>query len=130
MMIRRLAAKLGHHKKVLYLVPFVTIAREKSTALRKLFKDTGITISCFAGDMPKKHHAFEEADVAVATFEQGIFLINNLLSDKKLGKIGTIIIDEIHLVADNKRGAPLEAVLATVAYLKKTLQLDIQMIGM
>ena len=130
-MIRRLAANnSSNHKKVLYLVPFVTLARERSKAFRRIFKDTGMSIACFAGDTPRSNVSFEEADIAIATFELGIFFLGKLQTNKELGNIGTIVVDEIHMVHDRSRGGTLEAALSNVRLHQEELHVDIQIIGM
>ncbi|XP_026462866.1 LOW QUALITY PROTEIN: DNA polymerase theta-like [Ctenocephalides felis] len=121
---------LERHKKVLVILPFVSIVREKMFYFQDILGSSGIRVSGFMGS-----HApaggFQATHVAVCTIEKANSIINRALSDESLGDIGAIIIDELHLVGDPDRGYILELLLTKVRYIcEKDKSLKMQLIGM
>lgn len=62
-------------KKVIIILPFVSISHEKVNALKKVLQYTGITIESFAGSLSPPG-GFARVDAAVCTIEKANNLIN------------------------------------------------------
>ncbi|ESO92507.1 hypothetical protein LOTGIDRAFT_120568 [Lottia gigantea] len=109
---------LENKRKALFILPFVSVAREKMFSLQKLYQDAGIRVSGFMGSY-NPPGGFSNIDVAVCTIEKGNSLINRLLQEDRLKELGTIVIDELHMVGDSGRGYLLELLLTKICYVAK-----------
>lgn len=91
-----------------YLVPYRALAAEMYESFTKEMRDAGIeaTVRIATGDHTDPIHP-EETDVLVATYERFAPMLR--LPDLHLGRV---VVDEIHLVADETRGPTLEGLLA------------------
>ncbi|XP_052808033.1 DNA polymerase theta-like [Mya arenaria] len=128
---------LETRKKAIFILPFVSVTREKMFYLQELYQDAGIRVGGFMG-----HHSpaggFSNVDVAVCTIEKGNSLINRLLEENKLHQLGILVVDELHLIGDAHRGYLLELLLTKVTYMcsraSNTEQgaedLNVQLVGM
>ena len=116
-------------KKVLYVVPYVSMVREvgdrlaslfdglKATAARtKGFQRDGLRVQAFHGrerGAPDAH-----ADVYVCTIEKAAAVFNALIAAGTLGSLGLVVADEVHMLGD-ERGAQLEALLTRCRHLRR-----------
>lgn len=88
-------------KKVLFILPYISIVNEKVEAFKKMLsevKEPHINIFGFSG-----HHFrsnFENASIAVCTIEKANVIVNTLIKSNDISKISTIVIDEMHLIGD------------------------------
>lgn len=73
---------------------------------------------------------FESIDLAVCTIEKANSIVNRLLEQNKLSEIGTIVIDEVHLISDSSRGYILELLLTKILYMCEKFHHKIQLITM
>ncbi|NHI83213.1 MAG: DEAD/DEAH box helicase [Candidatus Thorarchaeota archaeon] len=95
--------------KALYLVPLRSLAREKYADFRK-YDSLGIRTAMSVGDYDSPGVRIREADIIVLTTERADSLVRHKV--EWLNETGVIVVDEIHLVNDPKRGPTLEMVLA------------------
>lgn len=100
-----------------YLAPMRAIAAEKDEDWRRFHK-LGLRVYKTTGE----DDAFDlaratEADIIIATPEKWDSISRQALSQEFVRRIGTIVMDEIHLVADGQRGAGQEAMLARLPLL-------------
>ncbi|KAK3891651.1 hypothetical protein Pcinc_004462 [Petrolisthes cinctipes] len=142
-------------KKGLFILPFVSVAREKMYYLQKMFGSVGVRVDGFMGSQSPPG-GLKNTDIAVCTIEKANNLINRLLeettsnnnssssSSKKkggggkglMGGVGVVVVDELHLVGDQHRGYLLELLLTKLTFLTRSshLALDkhdgVQIIGM
>ena len=118
------------NKKAIVILPFVSLAREKMFGLKDLMKNTHIKVGGFMG----QHHppgGFKMVDIAVCTIEKANSLINRMLEEKSLNKLGVIVVDELHLIGDSSRGYLLELLLTKVQYMSfRDENIKVQIIGM
>lgn len=100
------AAKDGR-KLVVYVVPLRALASEKYDEFKTAFKGQKVGIS--TGDYDSGSSHLLQYDLLVMTSEK---LDSTLRHDKDFaGKIGLAVIDEVHLLDDDYRGATVEIVL-------------------
>ncbi|MHA1909044.1 MAG: DEAD/DEAH box helicase, partial [Candidatus Thorarchaeota archaeon] len=111
-------------EKMVYLSPLVALTNEKYEVFRKRYKKlglrTGIKVGMSRIDIgpeakPIVDTDVRKADIICATYE-ALDLIFRSGETKSLGKIGTIIIDEIQNLADEERGPELDGLLARMRF--------------
>ncbi|GFN83271.1 DNA polymerase theta-like [Plakobranchus ocellatus] len=121
-------------KKALFVLPFVSVAREKMYALQ----DAGVRVGGYMGSYSPPG-GLANVDVAVCTIEKGNGIVNRLMEEDKLSQLGVMVIDELHMVGDSHRGYLLELMLTKLAYVtyrvktkssKTNQQHQVQLIGM
>lgn len=114
---------LSRRGKAIYIVPLKSLATEKFKDFKKKYDKLcriAMTIGDLDGDEPK----LAEYDLIIATSEK----LDSLIRCKSpwLKDIGTVVVDEIHLLNDNSRGPTLEIVLT----LLRTILKNIQIVGL
>ena len=114
-MIKRI---LDSNKKCIFILPFVSVVREKVYYMRKLFKRLGIRVEGFmGGEQPSGGLAV--CDVAICTIEKANSLVNRLISDSSAAMLGMVVVDELHMVGDPNRGYLLELLLTKLMFIMK-----------
>ncbi|XP_044589715.1 DNA polymerase theta-like [Cotesia glomerata] len=117
-------------KKVIFVLPFVSVVREKMYYFQEILSETSIKVQGFMGGV-HPHGGFAATDLAVATIEKANSLINQLMEEKELKTLGAVVIDELHLLGDPHRGYLLELLLTKLKYMTlKEEHVHIQLIGM
>ncbi|MHA1937154.1 MAG: DEAD/DEAH box helicase [Candidatus Thorarchaeota archaeon] len=106
--------------KALYLVPLRSLAREKYSEFKK-YESLGITIAMSIGDYDSSGTRLKEADIVVLTTERADSLVRH--RTQWLEDVGIIVVDEVHLVNDSKRGPTLEMVIAKMMQSLPDLQI-------
>ncbi|KAK1550568.1 hypothetical protein Q3G72_021166 [Acer saccharum] len=112
LMLRRV---ISTGKMALLVLPYVSICAEKAEHLEVLLEPLNKPVRSYYGNqgggtLPK------DTSVAVCTIEKANSLINRLLEEGRLSEIGIIVIDELHMVADQHRGYLLELLLTKLRY--------------
>ncbi|WJX16443.1 DNA-directed DNA polymerase [Trifolium repens] len=102
-------------KMAILVLPYVSICAEKAEHLEKLLEPLGKHVRSYYGNqgggtLPK------DTSVAVCTIEKANSLINRLLEEGRLSEMGIIVIDELHMVGDPRRGYLLELMLTKLRY--------------
>jgi len=116
-------------RKALIILPYISLANEKVTALEYMLKYSKLQVAGFMGNsLPNGR--FPGADIAVCTIEKANNIINRLIEENTLKDVGMVIVDEFHEVGMSERGAILEQTLSKLNYCKKYLDVDIQIVGM
>lgn len=117
-------------KKVIFILPFVSIVREKMYYFQDLLGSSGVRVDGFMGSY-NPPGGFTSVQIAICTIEKANSLINRLLEEGSLSDIGAILVDEIHLLGDPSRGYLLELLLTKLMYIsKKEESIQIQIVGM
>ncbi|CAL4128413.1 unnamed protein product, partial [Meganyctiphanes norvegica] len=123
-------------RKGIFILPFVSVAREKMYYLQKMFGCCGIRVEGFMGSQGPPG-GLKVTDIAVCTIEKANNLINRLLEAGKLNKLGMIVVDELHMLGDSHRGYLLELMLTKVLFMSsaqkeqpESQESGIQIIGM
>ncbi|KAM7364011.1 DNA polymerase theta isoform 2-T3 [Cochliomyia hominivorax] len=120
---------LERGKKVLLILPFISVVREKMFYLQDLLNASGYRVEGFFGGYTPPG-GFDSINVAICTIEKANSIVNKLLEQEKLNEIGTVIVDEVHLISDPGRGYILELLLAKILYMSRKYGLQIQIITM
>ncbi len=107
----------AHGRAGVYLAPMRAIAAEKHDDWQRL-AEQGLRIYKTTGE----DDAFDplqalNADIIVATPEKWDSISRRALASELVARIGAIVMDEVHLVADGQRGAGQEAMLARLPLL-------------
>ncbi|EHP85261.1 DEAD/DEAH box helicase [Methanotorris formicicus] len=98
--------------KFLFLVPLVALANQKYIEFKERYEKLGLKVSLRVGmgrlSKPKEEINTDlNADIIVGTYEG----IDYLIRTKKLKDVGTVVIDEIHSLNIEDRGARLDGLI-------------------
>lgn len=102
---------LKKYGKSVYLVPFKALASEKYSYFKSNYEKYGIKTELSIGDVDVDDKELRKADVIVTTYEKMDSILRNFKEKDWIGSITTIIIDEIHTIAEKKRGPRLESLI-------------------
>lgn len=114
-------ARIGSGGKCLYIVPLRALASEKYD---EFSKKGVIRVGIATGDYDRTDSYLGENDIIVATSEKTDSLLRN--RSPWLSRITCIILDEVHLIGSENRGATLEMVITKLRYSNP----DMQIIGL
>ena len=107
--------------KMLYLVPLVALANQKYDQFTTRYNEIGLKTSIRIGaEMIKTKETTSmkktlDADIIGGTYE-GIDHLLRLGNADALGKVGTVVIDEVHMLTDAERGHRLDGLIARLRY--------------
>ncbi|KAM7008657.1 DNA polymerase theta [Tautogolabrus adspersus] len=122
-------------RKALFILPFVSVAKEKMHYLQSVFQEAGVRVEGYMGSTSAAG-GFAALDVAVCTIEKANSLINRLIEEDRLGLLGMVVVDELHMVGDSGRGYLLELLLTKIRFIAQkqntsgSLSEGVQIIGM
>ena len=108
-------------KKVLIILPFVSIAHEKSNYLQQVFEPAGVKVGGFMGSQAPAG-GFASVDIAICTIEKANSLVNRLLEENGTHQLGVVIVDELHMIGDHHRGYLLELLLTKLMFVHQKYQ--------
>ena len=106
---------LERHKKVLFILPFVSIGQEKTNHFQKLFGCVNVKTGGFIGGQSPAG-GLASVDIAVCTIEKANNIINQLLEKGELAQVGAVVIDELHMIGEPHRGFLLELLITKILY--------------
>ncbi|XP_046445398.1 helicase POLQ-like isoform X1 [Daphnia pulex] len=110
LMVRELLCNQNH---CLFVMPYVSIVQEKIRTLSSLAIALNFAVEEYAGNRgsypPRKRKS--KRVIYIATLEKANGIVNSLLELGRLNEIGLVVVDEIHIVGEGKRGATLETLL-------------------
>ena len=98
----------------IYVTPLRALNRDMLKRLKEFGKELGLRVSVRHGDTTQKErrmHLKEPPDVMITTPETLQIMLMGSKLRKLLGNVRYVIIDEIHELSDNERGAQLSVVL-------------------
>ena len=119
-------------KKVMIILPFVSVAHEKTNYLQSIFEPHGVRVGGFTGNQSPVG-GFSGVDIAICTIEKANSLVNHLLEERAIDVLGAVVVDELHMIGDQHRGYLLEILLTKIMFIErvgKIFSLKIQVIGM
>uniref|UniRef100_A0A672S859 DNA polymerase theta n=1 Tax=Sinocyclocheilus grahami TaxID=75366 RepID=A0A672S859_SINGR len=124
---------LETRQKAMFILPFVSVAREKMFYLQNVFQEVGVRVEGYMGNTSATG-GFSALDVAVCTIEKANGLINRLIEEDKLDLLGIVVVDELHMVGDSGRGYLLELLLTKIQYIAQknteSTSAGVQIVGM
>jgi helicase len=112
---------LNKKGRLLYLVPLVALANQKYDQFSKRYSSIGLKTSIRVGSeriKTKKSASMTrtlDSDIIVGTYEGLDYILRTGGADL-LGQVGTIVIDEVHIIEDSERGHRLDGVIARLKY--------------
>ncbi|XP_054633899.1 DNA polymerase theta isoform X2 [Dunckerocampus dactyliophorus] len=122
-------------RKALFILPFVSVAKEKMHYLQSIFEEAGVRVGGFMGSTSLAG-GFAAVDVAVCTIEKANSLINRLIEENNMPLLGMVVVDELHMVGDSGRGYLLELLLTKIRYVAQKHNISgshsegVQIVGM
>jgi helicase len=113
--------------KMLFLVPLVALANQKYESFNERYGDiANVSIRVGASRINDDGNRFDPgADVIVGTYEG---IDHALRTGRDLGKIGTVVIDEIHTLGEDERGHRLDGLVSRLKYYTEKRNQDAQWI--
>jgi len=113
--------KILHHEgKAIYIVPLKSLATEKYNDFKKRYEATA-KVAIAIGDLDSADPYLEKYDIIICTSEKLDSLIRH--HTPWLGKVKIIVIDEIHLLNDARRGPTLEILITLLRKLLPKVQI-------
>ncbi|MDD5473335.1 MAG: DUF5814 domain-containing protein [Candidatus Methanoperedens sp.] len=115
----------GTKGKMLFLVPLVALANQKYEQFNKRYSSVATT-SLRVGTSrivkgTKGVRTSLSSDIIVGTYE-GIDFVIRSGNAKSLGNIGTVVIDEVHMLEDKERGHRLDGLIARLKFIAPDAQ--------
>ena len=110
--------KAMNHQKFIYLTPLVALANQKYRDFKKQYKPLGLNVAIKVGsnrvkakgELTISNKSVKNADIIVATYEGLDFLLRSGNYNQLKG-VGTVVIDEIHMLDEAERGPRLNGLL-------------------
>ncbi|XP_052903094.1 helicase POLQ-like [Anopheles moucheti] len=125
LMLREVICRL---RNVLFIVPYVSLAQEKMIALSPFSLELQFLLEEYSGGKgqcpPRKRR--KKNTIFVCTIEKALMLMDSLVEAGRANEIGLIVIDELHMIGEQRRGACLEMLITKV----QVLRAGIQIVGM
>ncbi|MGA3198983.1 MAG: DUF5814 domain-containing protein [Halobacteriota archaeon] len=103
--------------KLLFVVPLVALANQKYDDFDDRYCDLGLNVSLRIGGSRIRTRDWARvepdysADILVGTYE-GIDQVLRTGDAELLGEIGTIVVDEVHMLEDEERGSRLDGLIS------------------
>uniref|UniRef100_A0A914CCH5 Helicase POLQ-like n=1 Tax=Acrobeloides nanus TaxID=290746 RepID=A0A914CCH5_9BILA len=118
---------LVNKRDCILILPYVAIVQEKMQSLAVFEECFNIYVEEYAaskGRMPpiKRRNA---TSMYICTIEKANMLVNFLIEDNRLDRIGLVVADELHMLGEGSRGATLEQCLSKFLFKQKK-----QIVGM
>jgi helicase len=113
---RALEGKIG-----VYLTPLRALAGEKYQEFLRLGK-LGLSVGISTGDYDQPAEYLGEYSIIVATYERFDSIMR--LQPTWLGRVGVIVVDEMHNISDSERGPIIEVIVA------RSLRRGFQVLGL
>lgn len=115
---------LAGRGRMLFLVPLVALANQKYEQFRKRYSPLGLKTAIRVGASrislnTVKLNTSLDSDIVVGTYEGLDFVLR---TGGRLGKVGTVVIDEVHMLEDPERGHRLDGLIARLRALAPEAQ--------
>lgn len=105
--------------KMVYIVPLKALASEKFKDFKKRY--LGLKVALSIGDLDSSDPYLADYDIIVTVAEKLDSLIRH--SCPWLSSVGTVVVDEVHMLNDVGRGPTVEILITILRQLLKNMQL-------
>lgn len=116
---------IGGRGKMLYLVPLVALANQKYGDFTKRYSSVAATsLRVGTSRIIKDSRGIRttlSSDIIVGTYEGLDFVIRSG-NKSSLGNVGTVVIDEVHMLEDKERGHRLDGLIARLKFIAPNAQ--------
>jgi replicative superfamily II helicase len=130
-MVGELAALRGvlERKRAIFLLPLKALVNDKHRQFIRIYQDFGIRVIRATGEIADDIPALMRGhyDICLLTYEK--FASLAVAAPHLLEQVGTIVIDEVQMIADASRGANLEFVL-TLLRMRRQAGIEPQLIAL
>ena len=115
LLMRRFRERPGSIAMV--VLPFVALCEERADSFERLFSGTEIRVRRMFGGRGGAIPNDQKANtLLVLTPERANQVTSRLLEEKRLHEISIVVVDELHLIQDEARGATMELLLTKLVY--------------
>ncbi len=111
---------LNEHVKAVYIVPLKALANEKLKEFKRKYEHL-IKIALSIGDFDSADAYLMDYDLIITTSEKFDSLIRH--NAPWLAMVKVVVVDEIHLLNDIRRGPTLEMIITILKYILKEVQI-------
>lgn len=108
---------VNRRKSGIFVLPFVSLAEEKTLALQPLTTAFDFAVDGHYGSSGR-FPLCDAPAIYVCTIEKANSLLNYMLEEGRTCEIGAVVVDELHMLGESRRGATLEL------FLSKLLMID------
>ena len=108
---------LQRHRTALLVLPYVSLVLEKTQSFAPFARRLGFVCESFYGSQGTLPVARGPPRLLVATPEKANGIVNALAEEQRLAELGCVVVDEVHMVGEEGRGATLEILLTKLVYL-------------
>jgi len=112
-----IAARVSEDGLCVYVAPYVAVGEQVKESLKKRLGDEVEVVSMFGGFQAERLNVFAESEVIVATPER---FDGWLRSGEDVGRLRTVVFDEIHILENGVRGARVEGLVSRLRLLQQT----------
>eukprot|EP01105_Mastigella_eilhardi_P027710 TRINITY_DN86_c0_g4_i4.p1 TRINITY_DN86_c0_g4~~TRINITY_DN86_c0_g4_i4.p1 ORF type:complete len:947 (+),score=196.48 TRINITY_DN86_c0_g4_i4:248-3088(+) len=115
------------HRIAILVLPYVSLVQQQTKKLERFGRMLGVSVEPYYnshGTLPVPPGA---AQLLIATIEKASAIINDLIDHDRATELGCVVADEVHMIAEPRRGPLLELLLTKVLYVCKH---NVQLIGM
>lgn len=108
---------LQRHRTALLVLPYVSLVLEKTQGFAPFARRLGFVCESFYGSQGTLPIARGPPRLLVATPEKANGIVNALAEEQRIAELGCVVVDEVHMVGEDGRGATLEILLTKLVYL-------------
>jgi helicase len=112
-----IAARVSEGGLCVYVAPYVAVGEQVKESLKKRLGDEVEVVSMFGGFQAERLNMFADSEVIVATPER---FDGWLRSGEDVGRLRTVVFDEIHILENGVRGARVEGLVSRLRLLQRT----------
>ena len=118
LLLRRLDRVRRERKFAILVMPLIAVCEEKVTLLEELLAPLNRRVLRNFGSLgiDKKNLPGPETGVIVCTIEKAFSLVNRLVEEGRMDLVTMLVVDELHMVGDPRRGPNLERMLISVRH--------------